>query len=63
MAKLTPTQRVAGAAATIAVCVASSLIVWRWPDSSSWLLGAGLVLAVFVVILGYRAERKANPPA
>lgn len=59
---LTPNQRVAGAAATLAVCFAGTLIVWRWPDSSTWLLGAVLVLAVLVVIVGYRAERKAEPP-
>ena len=59
---VTSNQRVVGVAATLAVCVACTLIVWRWPESSTWVFNVVLVLAVLFVFLVYRGERKANPP-
>ncbi len=60
MGTLTPKQRVAGAAATLAVCFASTLIVWKWPDSSIYLLGGALVICPLFVFLVYLADRKGN---
>lgn len=59
---VTPNQLVAGFAWLLAVCFASTFIVWRWPNSSYWVLGGVVASAVLYVFLVYRAERKATRP-
>jgi hypothetical protein len=59
--KMTPAQTVAGSAATLAYCFLGTAIVWKWPDSSTWLLGVTLVLVAVFLFFVYRAARKADP--
>ena len=58
--KLTPSQRLAGFAATLAVCFTCTAFVWKWPESGNWVLGSVLVLAAVFLFSVYRAERKAE---
>jgi hypothetical protein len=63
MAKtMTPSQTVAGFAATLAVCYVGTAIMWAWPDSANWVLGATVVLVTIFLFFVYRAARKADPP-
>lgn len=58
---MTPGERIVSFAALVAVCIASTLIVGRWPDSIHWVGGGMLVLVALVLFLAYRAARKATP--
>lgn len=60
--KVTPTQQLAGVAATLAVCFANTAIVWNWPDLSMWALGGVLILVAVFWFFVYRAVRKEHPP-
>lgn len=59
--KMTASQTVGGFAATMAFCWAGTAIVWKWPDSSPWLLGITLVLVAVFLFFVYRAARKEDP--
>jgi hypothetical protein len=56
--KMTPAQTVAGFAATLAFCYLATAIVWKWPGSSNWILGGGLVLVAIFLFIVYKAARK-----
>lgn len=60
MTKMTPAQTVAGFAAFLAVIWTSTAIVWKWPDSSTWVVGGGLALVAVFLFFVYRAARKAH---
>lgn len=60
---LIPSQMVAGLAALLAFCFGSTAIVWKWPESSEWVLGIGLATVAVFLFFVYRAARKADPPA
>lgn len=61
MAKMTPAQTVAGFAATMAVILASTAIVWNWPHYDNWVLGGVGALFAVLLFFVYRAARKAHP--
>lgn len=60
--KMTPSQQVAGFAATLAFCFATTAIMLRWPEYSDWVFGGGLVLIAIFLFFVYMAARKETPP-
>jgi hypothetical protein len=61
-AKMTPAQTVGGFAALMVFVWSTTAIVWVWPDASTWVLGATLVLIAIFLAFVYRAARKVPPP-
>lgn len=62
--KVTPAQAVGVFAATMVYVWGSTAMVWKWPDSSPWILTS--ITALFIAGLwawAYRATRNRNPPA
>ncbi len=62
--KVTPGQAVGVFAATMVYVWGTTAIVWKWPDSSPWILTS--ITALFIAGLwawAYRATRNRNPPA
>lgn len=60
--KMTASQTVGGFAALMVFVWTSTAIVLKWPDSSTWVLGIGLVLVAIFLFFVYRAARKAESP-
>ena len=59
--KMTPAETVTGLAATLAFCFMATAMVWKWPDSSTWILSVLLILFAVFLFFFYRAVRKKDP--
>jgi len=56
------TQVVVLFTAAMVYALTTTAIVWKVPNSGSWVLGVTVVLAVIVLAFCYRAARRAVPP-
>jgi membrane protein implicated in regulation of membrane protease activity len=60
--KMTPSQQVGGVIMVWAFCLASTALVWKWPEYSTWFMGVALALIAVFLLFVYRAARKASRP-